>query len=55
MLVVTMESRGLLNYHNGLLTVMKGFFCGTAPGADSEGDVKCESFSKVQNSDQGHL
>lgn len=38
-----MESWGPLNYHNGLLTVMKGFFCGTASGADSEEDVKCES------------
>ena len=25
-----------MNYHNGLLTVMKGFICGTASGANSE-------------------
>lgn len=30
-----MESRGVLNYHNGMLTVMKGFFGGTVCGADS--------------------
>jgi hypothetical protein len=55
MLVVTMESKEPMNYHNGLLTVMKGCICGTASGQQRIRILKCESFSKTRNSDQYHL